>query len=289
VTVDTSLRDKTDPELLQRLSQHDRTAEQALAILMARHAPALAARSRRVLDWYTPIGDVEEVVSDAFLDAWLRSHEYVPERGPVLGWLKTLVLYRCLAYRRHRRSEAELPPEDAPEFSVPDETMAVDAALDAQQVLGPALEDLRRSDPQDAELLILCYVDELSPTEIAERLELTAGATRTRLLRARRKLRALIDQQSALQTERSSRMAEHPKATAKILERLAQIHSTEQLRALVGDITPEERKLLAAVQWEAEPTAEELAALGPDFVERLRARTLARLHEHNVGAARRPR
>jgi hypothetical protein len=62
-----------------------------------------------------------------------------------------------------------------------------------------------------------------------------------------------------------------------ILEELSGVKSIAQLETLVGEISPEEQRLVIDAKVSAEPTEEELAEIGPEFTERLVSLTLARL------------
>ena len=62
------------------------------------------------------------------------------------------------------------------------------------------------------------------------------------------------------------------KEQKNFLEGLAAIKSKEDLDALVGEITDEEKQMLGAIDLNTPATKEELEALGPDFIERLNTR-----------------
>ncbi len=70
---------------------------------------------------------------------------------------------------------------------------------------------------------------------------------------------------------------------ASVLKDLSNIQSLDELKNLVGEITPEEKKMLVSLDLYAEPTEEEMRALGPmmsaEAVERLTKRTLAKISE----------
>ncbi|TAK28824.1 MAG: hypothetical protein EPO21_21960 [Chloroflexota bacterium] len=62
-----------------------------------------------------------------------------------------------------------------------------------------------------------------------------------------------------------------------LLEDVLQIQSLDELNELVGDITPEERALLASIDLSSEPTEQERQALASDFVDRLIERTVSHI------------
>jgi hypothetical protein len=64
------------------------------------------------------------------------------------------------------------------------------------------------------------------------------------------------------------------------------IHSVVDLTEQVGAITPEEHDTLSRVNFDADPTPQELEALGPDFAQRVIDRTTRRLPTDKPGAKR---
>lgn len=63
-----------------------------------------------------------------------------------------------------------------------------------------------------------------------------------------------------------------------IMERLERMNSLKELQDELGEITPAEQRLLDSIDSSAEPTPEELEAMGPDFTERVIRRTMDRIH-----------
>ncbi len=91
-------------------------------------------------------------------------------------------LMRTYLSARRRRSSTEQPYADLPELAGADPAEATDLRLTLVEALG----DLG---PADRAVVVLRYLDDLSVTEVAERLGLTAGAVRNRSMRALARLR----------------------------------------------------------------------------------------------------
>jgi RNA polymerase sigma-70 factor (ECF subfamily) len=152
--------------------------------LYAEHGRAVLAYAvRRATD----AQDAADLVAETFLVAWRRLDDVPPGEAARL-WLygvarHALANQRRSERRRHRladRLRRELPAalEDVPSPAA--QTGAVRAAL-AQ--LGP----------EDQEILRLCGWEELTPGEIATVLGISQVAARSRLHRARRRLRAALE------------------------------------------------------------------------------------------------
>jgi RNA polymerase sigma-70 factor (ECF subfamily) len=131
--------------------------------------------------------DAADVLAETFLVAWRRSAD-IPAGPQARLWLygvarRTLANHRRGELRRTRLNErlrAEL--DDAiSDWAPPD-----DGA-------GEALAALGRLDPRDRELLRLTAWEELSPRQAATVLGLSAVAARSRLHRARRRLRRELE------------------------------------------------------------------------------------------------
>src|SRR5947207_15724700 len=94
------MRELPDAELVRRIA--DRRQE-ALAALYDRFAPLLLALTRRIL--HSP-ADAEEVVQEAFLQAWTQAGRYDPRRSSVGTWLVLLARSRAMDLMRARRRRA---------------------------------------------------------------------------------------------------------------------------------------------------------------------------------------
>ncbi len=87
------------------------------------------------------------------------------------------VLTRTFISSRRRRSSTELPYADLPDASVDDHA----ATSDIKLVLSEALAGLR---PIDRAVVVLRYLDDLSVDQVAQMLDLSSAAVRSRSTRA---------------------------------------------------------------------------------------------------------
>ena len=120
----------------------------------------------------------EDIAQESFLAA-IRSLDRFDRRRPFGPWLHRIVVNRAIDWTRARklRGEVELSESVAaiPEPNVPDETLAA----------------LRRLPPEQRAVIVLRYLLEFTPGEIAETLGLPRGTVNSRL---RRGLDALGDE-----------------------------------------------------------------------------------------------
>ena len=147
------------------------------------------AVARRML---TP-ADVDDVVADAYFQAWREARSFDVQRGSPVTWLLTIVRSRALdLLRRHKAS---------PEIACDDEPGALAACADAG---GPpdlldcveSCSRLHRAlaalSAQERWVLGLAYFRELSHREVCEQTGLPLGTVKSLILRAQAKLRALL-------------------------------------------------------------------------------------------------
>ncbi len=132
----------------------------------------------------------EDAVQDALLSAGQNLTQFRGD-GSLEGWLVRLVTNACHRMRRGRKNDPSwhAPMDDARGLSggdAPD-----DDALRTQyaEALGAALLDLA---PRDRMILLLSDAEDWRAPEIAEELDMTPGAVRTRLSRLRRGLRTRL-------------------------------------------------------------------------------------------------
>ncbi|MEU6340082.1 RNA polymerase sigma factor [Streptomyces sp. NPDC046977] len=166
----------------------------AFAQLFDDHAGVVHRHAVRVLgNWAT----AEDIVSLTFLEAW-RTRERVRVDGDslqpwLLGIATNVMRNTARAARRHQGALARLPLRDAvPDFA--DEL--ADRLADAEQ-LGAArraLEQLRRP---EREVFALCVWAGLDSVAAAEALGIKVGTVRSRLFRARERLRKLTEDELA--------------------------------------------------------------------------------------------
>jgi RNA polymerase sigma-70 factor (ECF subfamily) len=138
--------------------------------------------------------DAEEVVLDAFAQAWREAARFEASRGSVAGWLATIARSRALdlVRARNRRERitataaAERPDTSPAMGGWPlDPSSGVDIAERRRQVQ-LALEALS---PPQRRAIELAYFEGLSQSEIAERLQEPLGTIKTRVRLGMQKLR----------------------------------------------------------------------------------------------------
>ncbi len=137
----------------------------------------------------------DEITSGVFLEAWRRRTEVdLDPDEAILPWLLGVAanLMRN-AGRKAQRYQAFLSTQTPPD-RVPDFAEDLAGQLDSQRELDLLRLALEHLGDDDRDLLLLCVAEGLTPTEVAAALDLPAGTVRSRLSRARSRLRVLLAQ-----------------------------------------------------------------------------------------------
>jgi RNA polymerase sigma-70 factor, ECF subfamily len=161
---------------------------EALGSLFERHARAVYNYCfRRTADW----GMAEDLTSAVFLEAWRRRQDVSAPDDSMLPWLlgvaTNLLRNARRALRRHHGTLGRFPVWQTD----PDFAEDVARRLDAERRMRSVLEVVGQLPRQDQEVLALCGWMELSYEHAARALGIPVGTVRSRLSRARARLREL--------------------------------------------------------------------------------------------------
>jgi RNA polymerase sigma factor (sigma-70 family) len=167
---------------------HAGSAE-AFGVLFDRHASTIKAYCfRRTAD----AAAAEDLTSIVFLETWRKRRDVEVATGNVLPWLygvaTNVLRNERRARRRYKAALARLPqPQDDRDF-------ADDSAdrVDDERRMHEILDVVRRLSRGEQEAFVLCAWQGLSAAEAAQALGVRETTVRTRLFRARARLRTLV-------------------------------------------------------------------------------------------------
>lgn len=161
-------------------------SDEAVEALFARHwqdayrAAYLIARDAAA---------AEDIAQEAFL-ATVRALPRFDRRRPLRPWLQRIVVNRAIDWTRARSLRQEVGIEQVPEL--PAGERASDDSLD-DEMLGA----LARLGPEHRAVLVLRYLLEFTPGEIAQALDLPRGTVNSRLRRGLDALGATLDEDAS--------------------------------------------------------------------------------------------
>lgn len=183
-------------------------SEDGLAALYDKYAGSVYATARRLT---SDRGLAEDVVQETFLALWNRAEQFDATLGSLPAWLLTIARNRTVD--RLRAISRRPPTVPVSDLALPDEgdTAALERLLGGGSVVGsgqppagpaPILDEVELRSSLAAALaelpevertvLVLAYRDELSQSEIAERLGWPIGTVKTRTRRALLRMRVAL-------------------------------------------------------------------------------------------------
>jgi RNA polymerase sigma-70 factor, ECF subfamily len=186
-----------DSDLVRAIAEGD---SEALGALYDRHGSAVMGLCLRILGVRA---DAEEVLSDVFLQVWEQAERYEPSRGNVIGWLLTVARSRAIdrlrsVGRRERVVAGSDDPAGAADRAATGSSARGeqgpyrDASLGEQRARVEAA--LGALEPAQRRAVELSFFEDLSHSEIAQKLGEPLGTVKSRirqgLIRLREGLRA---------------------------------------------------------------------------------------------------
>jgi RNA polymerase sigma-70 factor (ECF subfamily) len=169
--------------LLRRVAGGDRAAFGRLYDLQSPRLYGVALRITRQPSL------AADAVHDAMLQVWRNAGRFEVGRGAAEAWLVSLVRYRALDIARRRG-------RDAPEEEIPvrtDDSPDPLAALASRRDAAALHDCLARLEAERRKLLLLAFVDGLSHSEVAERLNMPLGTVKSWIRRSLLALRQCLE------------------------------------------------------------------------------------------------
>ncbi|WP_225834166.1 RNA polymerase sigma factor [Streptomyces sp. NK08204] len=129
-------------------------------------------------------GAADDLLAEAWLQAFAARHTFDAARGSARGWLFGVARNVLAGHiRRTARNTTTAEPASV------DPWQAVDQRLDAAALAAELRQALADLPAEERELLLLMSWEQLTPTEAAAAVGIPAGTARSRLHRARGRLR----------------------------------------------------------------------------------------------------
>jgi RNA polymerase sigma-70 factor (ECF subfamily) len=132
----------------------------------------------------------EDVAQETFVRAWTQLHRYQAERAQFSTWLYTIARNLAVNALQSASQQREVADAEAPE--APSEQPGPAQVLERAQQHARLQAALRRLPMPERSALALVYVHELALDEVARIEGDSVAAIKTRLHRARQRLRALL-------------------------------------------------------------------------------------------------
>ncbi|RMB86256.1 RNA polymerase sigma factor [Streptomyces shenzhenensis] len=151
---------------------------------------------RLTADWSV----AEDVMSATFLEAWRLREKVDAEGGSLRPWLlgvtTNVARNHCRSNRRYRAAAAASAAAGAA-AEIPDHAEEVAGQVDDRRRINATLTALGSLKRPEREVLVLCLWEGMEYADAARTLGIPVGTVRSRLSRARRRLRRLADAELA--------------------------------------------------------------------------------------------
>jgi RNA polymerase sigma-70 factor (ECF subfamily) len=165
--------------------RRDRTA---FGILFDRFAPRLKGF---LLKYGTPESQADDLIQEVMLKVWRNASQFDPARGKATTWLFTITRNLRIDYLR-KEIRPELDPEDP--LLTPDPDRPADEQVQTRQTADRIAKAVSVLPDNQAEILRLSFFEELSHSEIADRLGLPLGTVKSRIRLTFGKLRHALSE-----------------------------------------------------------------------------------------------
>jgi len=130
--------------------------------------------------------EAEDAAQETFLRAYKGLRRYDQTR-PFSTWLLAIAAHHCIDQIRRRRMRL-IPFDDLPHEELPDPAPRPEASVLGREEERRVRNLLETLSPPDRAAVVMLYWYDLSYEEIAEALNLTVSAVKSRLHRARREM-----------------------------------------------------------------------------------------------------
>ena len=179
-----------DHQLLARVSDQE---PNALDALYSRYASAVYSLAMFMLK---DTGLAEEATQDIFLNIWLKSGSFKPDRGQPKTWIMSVAHHRIIdLIRSRRRTTAITVASDSEDLErIPAANLPIDEQVERKLERERIQKSLATLPEAQREVIRMAYFDGYSQSEIAALLNQPLGTVKTRVRLAMQKLRLVLQE-----------------------------------------------------------------------------------------------
>lgn len=140
--------------------------------------------------------DAVEIVNDGFLKIFKEIHHFKPTYANVVnsfvGWLRKIMVYTAIDHFRKNRKHQMITSLDNEVYQLPSVNEDAVGKLTYKEII-QAIRDLS---PAYQTIFNLFVMGGLSHDEIAERLDISVGTSKSNLFKARKQLQKILSEQN---------------------------------------------------------------------------------------------
>ena len=187
---DRIVRLQHEDDLVQRLVQ--RVAKNLDRDAFAELFDIVAPRLKSFMIRKGALPDVaEDVVQETMINVWTKAGFYDSSKGSALAWIFTIA--RNLRIDRIRR-ETSRPISELGNFDAPSDDRGSEEIVLQKDEARTVTRALSRMPPEQMEILVLSFIEDVTQAEIARRLSLPISTVKSRMRRAYSALRTTLEE-----------------------------------------------------------------------------------------------
>ncbi len=184
-SIDRQREDQVARQLILNIAKN--LDKQAFATLFDLQAPRL--KSFMMRRGASP-EQAEDLVQEAMISVWTKAGLYNPDKGSVLTWVFTIA--KNLRIDRIRK-DASMPLAELIDYDAPSDEPGHDEMLMRRQESQQVARALTEIPPEQKQVLMLSFVEDMPQMEIARRLGLPLGTVKSRMRLAYMRLRKTLE------------------------------------------------------------------------------------------------
>jgi RNA polymerase sigma-70 factor, ECF subfamily len=186
---DRIVRLQHEDDLVQRLVQ--RVAKNLDREAFAELFDIVAPRLKSFMIRKGALPDVaEDVVQETMINVWTKAGFYDSAKGSALAWIFTIA--RNLRIDRIRR-ETSRPISELGDFDAPSDDRGSEEIVLQKDEARTVTRALSKMPPEQMEILVLSFIEDVTQAEIARRLGLPISTVKSRMRRAYSALRTTLE------------------------------------------------------------------------------------------------
>jgi len=175
----------SDNELISEIRKRNRNA---FEILIRQYTRPIYYLTYNILNACGTKEDIEECVSDVFLEIWQKINQFDIRKGSFRTWILMLVKYKALAYKR----KLSAPTVDNIEDYQLEDAHGVEQQIIERETQEKLVETINTFNALDKELFIRRYYFGESIHNLMHSLGLSRSAVDNRLLRSRKTIKEVL-------------------------------------------------------------------------------------------------
>lgn len=191
----------TEPSDIALLREADSGQSYAFGLLYDRHKRRVLAACYRIVAHRE---DAEDAAALVFLETWRRRAAVRDVDGSILPWLLATSVNVARTLRRNRGRYRTFLSGLRPDENSSSAVDSADRRLERAAALGPTWAAFAKLNAKEQTILLLCVVEELPQEEVAMTLGIPVGTVKSRLSRAKDRLRRQMELDDSLGQHRAA-------------------------------------------------------------------------------------